>query len=552
MTVESPAVHDVAIVGFGPVGQLLALLLGRAGHDVVVLERWPRPYDLPRAVNFDHEIGRIFQAAGVGEQVGAVIDPVPDHYEWRNHKGEQLVRIDWSGTGPSGWPTTSFFSQPELESVLATAVAGLPTVTVHRGLEVVDLREADGGPVLLTARTHTGSARAFAARYVIGADGANSFVRGRMATSVTDLGFFYDWLIVDIIPHDEVSWSPMNWQLCDPKRPTTLVSGGPGRRRWEFMRLPGESVEQLNSRETAWSLLKPWGRTPENSTIERHAVYTFQARWADHWREGRLLLAGDAAHQMPPFAGQGMCSGLRDAMNLAWKLDLVLDGTAAPDLLDTYTSERSAHIRHAMGMSMALGQVMCVLDPEEAAARDARIIAADADPARALPPTPPPVLGEGVLQRGPDGTTRSPQAGHLTPQHRVSHRGRTALLDEVTGGGFTVLTDGALPDGTLTDADRAFLHTVGATVVPLHSPDTRDAPAHGYLDTDGGYLPHLREHRHLAAVIRPDFYLFGTAATPAHLHLLLGQLRERLRLLPRTAGSRPTAARPSRLFTSDP
>ncbi|WP_306322807.1 MULTISPECIES: bifunctional 3-(3-hydroxy-phenyl)propionate/3-hydroxycinnamic acid hydroxylase [unclassified Streptomyces] len=523
MSASPSKIHDVAVVGFGPVGQMLALLLGRAGRDVVALERWPHPYPLPRAAHFDHEIGRIFQAGGVGEKMRAVTDPVPDHYEWRNAAGQALVRMDWSGDGPSGWPTANFFSQPELESVLAEAAEDLPTVSARRGCEVTGL-QLDDDYVQLTTHGPDGSG-AVRARYVIGADGANSFVRSAMATTVTDLGFFYEWLIVDTLPHEQAEWSPMNWQLCDPKRPTTIVSGGPGRRRWEFMRLPHEDIDELKTPEAAWKLLEPWGRTPGNTTIERHTVYTFQARWVDRWREGRLVLAGDAAHQMPPFAGQGMCSGLRDAVNLAWKLDLVLDGRADAGLLDTYTSERSDHVQHAIGMSMALGQVICVLDPEEAATRDARMIAAGADPERALPPTPPPILGDGVLQRAPDGS-RAPNVGHLTPQYRVTHQGRTALLDDLTGGGFTILTDGTGPLDALHATDHDFLTRIGAALVPLH---TDNASPDGYLDTPGGYLPHLREQGHVAAVIRPDFYLFGAAADAPELRELIGQLREQLR-----------------------
>ncbi|WP_107092072.1 MULTISPECIES: bifunctional 3-(3-hydroxy-phenyl)propionate/3-hydroxycinnamic acid hydroxylase [unclassified Streptomyces] len=518
----SPKVHDVAIVGFGPVGQTLALLLGRAGRDVVALERWPDPYPLPRAAHFDHEVGRIFQAGGVGEEVRAVTDPVHDHYEWRNAAGEPLVCIDWSGDGPSGWPTANFFSQPRLEAVLAGAAESQATVTVRRGCEVAGLRPGDESVLLTTKGDGGGEVRA---RYVIGADGANSFVRSAMTTSVTDLGFFYDWLVVDTIPHDRTEWSPKNWQLCDPRRPTTIVSGGPGRRRWEFMRLPHESVEELGTPDAAWRLLEPWGRTPENTTIERHAVYTFQARWVDRWREDRLVLAGDAAHQMPPFAGQGMCSGLRDAVNLAWKLDLVLDGRADPALLDTYTSERSDHVQHAIGMSMALGQVICVLDPEAAASRDARMIAAGADPRHALPPTPPPVLGDGILQRGPDGS-RAPDTGHLTPQYEVTHRGRTALLDDLTGGGFTILADGPGPLDALEATDHDFLSGIGARLVPLYS---EDVPPEGYLDAPDGYLAHLRERGHVAALVRPDFYLFGATADARGLRELVGQLREQLR-----------------------
>ncbi|MCB5907376.1 bifunctional 3-(3-hydroxy-phenyl)propionate/3-hydroxycinnamic acid hydroxylase MhpA [Streptomyces pinistramenti] len=524
MTRDPQGAYDVAIVGFGPVGQLLSLLLSGKGHSVLVLERWPEPYELPRAVTFDDEIGRIFQAAGVGEQVRAISDPVPDHYEWRNRDGDTLLRIDWSGTGPSGWPTANFFSQPELEAVLTAAIAEQPTATVRRGQEVLGLRQGSEHVELTTRGGET-----FRARYAIGADGANSFARSRMRTTVTDLGFFYDWLIVDIVPRDtDTRWSPMNWQLCDPERPTTLVSGGPGRRRWEFMRLPGESVENLNTLDTAWKLLRPWGRNPGNTVIERHAVYTFQARWADVWREGRLLLAGDAAHQMPPFAGQGMCSGLRDAINLAWKLDLVLTGTSAPALLDTYTTERRGHVQHAIGMSMALGRIICVPDEAAAAERDARMIATGADPARALPPTPPPVLGDGVLQQAPNGAPR-PDVGRLTPQYRISHNGRTDLLDALTGGGFIVLTDGEAPCTALGTMEREFLDRIDATLVPLHSPGSPDTV---YADVDDAYLPHLRKHAHIAAVIRPDFYLFGAAATPSELRGLITQLKERIHLLP--------------------
>ncbi|MFC9219368.1 hypothetical protein ACFT8W_00875 [Streptomyces hygroscopicus] len=176
-------------------------------------------------------------------------------------------------------------------------------------------------------------------------------------------------------------------------------------------------------------------------------------------------------------------------------------------------------------MSMALGQVICVLDPDDAAARDARMIAAGADPQHALPPTPPPVLGDGVLQRTPDGN-RAPGAGHLAPQYELTHQGRTALLDDLTGGGFTVLTDGNAPLAALDDTDRAFLTGIGAHIVALFE---NSAPPEGYLDAPDGYLPHLREHGHAAAIVRPDFYLFGAAGDGAGLHDLVRQLREHLR-----------------------
>ncbi|MFF2554149.1 bifunctional 3-(3-hydroxy-phenyl)propionate/3-hydroxycinnamic acid hydroxylase [Nocardia sp. NPDC058058] len=515
-------IHDVAIVGFGPVGQLLAILLGRQGHEVLVLERWPEPYPKPRAVHFDHEIGRIFQAAGVAEQVMAITDPVPDFYEWRNTSGESLLRIDWSGIGESGWPTANFFSQPDLELVLAEAAQSITSVTVLRGHEVIDIAEhADHAEI--TAATPEGE-RGFAARWVIGADGANSFVRRAMGVATTDLGFFFDWLIVDTIPHDDQRWSPMNWQLCDPVRPTTIVSGGPGRRRWEFMRLPHETVAELNTTETAWRLLEPWGRNPDNSSIERHTVYTFQAQCVDTWRSGRLLLAGDAAHLMPPFAGQGMCSGLRDALNLSWKLNLVLHNVADPGLLDSYSTERSAHVRHAIDMSIALGEVICVLDEHVAAQRDLRMIAGEADPARVLPPGAPPVLGDGVLHHDRDHALPG-SVGQLVPQRRIAQGTAVGLLDDIAGSGFKILTDGPVADIVLTDDQWAFLDEIEAVVLQLST----DGRYGTFADLDNEYLPWLRERDAVAAVLRPDFYLYGMACAPIQLGELVDELRAQLR-----------------------
>jgi 2-polyprenyl-6-methoxyphenol hydroxylase-like FAD-dependent oxidoreductase len=233
-----------------------------------------------------------------------------------------------------------------------------------------------------------------------------------MGSEWEDLGFRFDWLIVDFKPHEQRTWSPMNWQLCDPSRPTTIVSGGPGRRRWEFMRLPGETIAELNTRRRAWQLLEPWNRTPENTTIERHAVYTFEAKWTREWRCGRLMIAGDAAHLMPPFAGQGMCAGMRDIANLVWKLDLVMRDVAAEGLLDSYGTERSANVQHFIHLSMALGQVICVLDEDTAAERDRRMVAGGAERTRVLPAGPPPRLGPGVL-------SDQPVAGLSMPQGRV-------------------------------------------------------------------------------------------------------------------------------------
>jgi flavoprotein hydroxylase len=507
-----PTGYDVAIVGYGPVGQSLAILLGQRGWRVGVFEKQPAAYPLPRAVHFDHEIGRILQAAGVADGLAGLTE-AGDVYEWRNAAGETLLRFGSQTRGLSGWPEANMFAQPELERLLDARARSLPTVEVRRGHEVVGVH-AGADAVELSVTGPGGDRRGIEARYVVGCDGANSFVRQHLGATVSDLGFFFDWLIVDILPREPRVWSPLNVQVCDPARPTTLVSGGPGRRRWEFMRLPEESLEDLNSEQTAWRLLTPWGVTAANATLERHAVYRFQARWVDTWRSGRLLLAGDAAHQMPPFAGQGMCSGLRDAANLAWKLDLVLADSAPAALLDTYASERVPHVRALIDFSMALGKVICVADPAEAAARDAGMIAAARE--RHLTTPPPPLgIGSGVLLDG------DPQAGQLFVQGRVQYAKASGLFDDVVGRGWTLLSPSADPVTQLDATAAAFFTSLGGI--------SAQVGAQGAVgDLDGAYGRWFAEAGVGVVLQRPDFYVFGTAARVGGAGALVNHLRRAL------------------------
>ena len=516
--------HDVVIVGAGPVGLALARMLGLRGHQVLALERWPHPYPLPRAAHFDGEIFRIFADMGLAGEVQAISLSVPDHYEWRNAAGETLVRMDWSGVGPAGWPTANFFSQPHLEDVLVQGIAQLPNVTLLRDAEVVGIEDRDDDVRVRFTRAKAGS-REISARFVVGCDGANSFVREHMGVPIHDQGFFFDWLIVDTIPHDDIPWSPMNWQLCDPARPTTLVSGGPGRRRWEFMLLPGEAREALSTTDKAWELLAPWGRTTDNTELERHAVYTFAARWAERWNRGRLAIAGDAAHQMPPFAGQGMCSGLRDAANLSWKLDRVLRGQSSAALLNTYTSERSVHVQHAIAMSVELGRVICVLDQEEAVRRDARMIAGNADPARVLPVAALPVLGAGVVAQNAGGNGDVPALrGTLAPQYRVTRAGQSGLSDEFTGQDPVLLVHADAPGSEVLDpATREALTACQVRAFSVAAAGTPDL-----TDVDGSWSAWFAAHDVAAVLIRPDHYVFGATSAGEGISGLIAEYRARL------------------------
>ncbi len=501
--------YDVAIVGYGPVGQTLAILLGQRGWKVGVFEKQPAAYPLPRAVHFDHEVARILQAAGLGEQLPRLTESA-DTYEWRNAAGETLLVIGSRSASLSGWPEANMFAQPELERALDTRVRALPSVEVHRGAEVVDIRPAPAEVALVVA----GPEREIGARWVVGCDGANSFVRRHLGSTVTDLGFFFDWLIVDVVPRERRAWTPTNWQLCDPARPTTVVSGGPGRRRWEFMRLPGESVADLDSEATAWRLLARWGMTPDTASLERHALYTFQARWVDRWRKGRLLLAGDAAHQMPPFAGQGMCAGLRDAANLAWKLDLVLEGLASDALLDTYESERVPQVRRVIEFSIELGKVICVADPARAAARDAAMIAAAKDRGP-TPPLPAPAIGPGLL------VDDDPLAGHLFPQGEVRQGDSSGRFDDVVGRGFTLMSPVADPASRLAPELAGFFASLGGISAQV-------APGGPVHDLHGGYARWFAANGVGIVLQRPDFHVFGTAPTIDGTAALVGGLRSAL------------------------
>lgn len=503
--------YDVAIVGYGPVGETLAILLAEHGWRVGVFEKQPAAYPLPRAVHFDHETARILQAAGIAGEFAGLTESA-DVYEWRNAAGQTLLRFESRAAGLSGWPDGNMFPQPGLERALDTRARSFATVELRRGCEVLGLDAGDAG-VALVAADADGRRLEATARYVVGCDGANSFVRGRIGAEVTDLGFFYDWLIVDVLPNQPTVWSPLNIQICDPARPTTMVSGGPGRRRWEFMRLPGESLDELNSEATAWRLLAPWDVRPDNARLERHAVYRFQARWVEPWRRGRLLIAGDAAHQTPPFAGQGMCAGLRDAINLAWKLDLVLAGRAREAILDTYQSERVPHVRMMINFAIELGRVICIADPAEAAARDQAMIAA-ATGGQQMPAPAALPIGPG-LQRAGDAT-----AGQLFPQGRVSRAGTSGLFDDLVGRGWTLLAADADPLAQLDADTAAYFGALGGRGAHFG--------AGGWEDLDGRYRRWFAEHGAAVVLQRPDFYVFGSAARVEDTGALVRDLRDAL------------------------
>ena len=518
---------DVAIVGYGPVGQALAALLGRAGHRVAVFERFQEIYRMPRAVHLDHEIMRLLQSLGLADVLADELVPVDD-YRWFGADGELLMRFDRQGLAPSGWDTDYMFFQPELERAIDSHACAPAGVTVQRGWTVEGLEQSDERVELTLRRVTeeepgrlalTGETRIVSARWVVGADGANSFVREASGITRRDLGFQERWLVVDAEPCDMAALAhlPIASQHCDPSRPTTVIQSGPRHRRWEFMLLPDEQAADFEDAERVWALLEPWYR-PQDGPLTRTAVYEFRSMLADRMRDGRVLLVGDAAHLTPPFLGQGLCSGLRDAANVAWKLDLVLRGVAAARLLDTIDRERQPQNEAIIRLAVELGKVLCQLDPQAAAERDAMLRQVDAPPPLELAS-----LTAGLLHQ-PIGEP-DPLAGTLSVQGVVEREGREGRFDEVVGGGFQLIVADGDPFEHLSGRQRALLDTLGTTVATLDP-----AAPLGVRDCDGRLTAWLSEHNAHAVVVRPDFYVFGGAASPEAVPALLDDLRTQLHL----------------------
>ncbi|MEQ9003586.1 MAG: bifunctional 3-(3-hydroxy-phenyl)propionate/3-hydroxycinnamic acid hydroxylase [Pseudomonadales bacterium] len=510
--------HDCIVVGAGPTGTVLATLLGQAGHRVLVLERDPEVYPLPRAVHMDHEIVRVLQQIGIADALKAVSSPV-GRYVFQNAAGDVLLDIDGGARmANSGHPASLMFVQPELEAMLRARLVSTPGVDVRFGATALRIdADPQGAGVTFEQNGQTQHSRV---RYLIGCDGASSLVRRAIGTAMTDLNFDEPWVVVDTRITGHLDLPPdAAFQFCEPARPTTCVPAGPGRRRWEFMLLPGETPEAMGRPEAIWPLLARWGG-PENLALVRIAVYRFHALVAERWRQGPLLLAGDAAHQTPPFMGQGLCSGIRDAANLAWKLDGVLAGRAAERLLDSYQAERAPHIRQVVETSVAMGRIVCELNPARAAQRDAAMIAARAAGSPAIRAS-----DQGQVAPLTDGLIRTgdPGAGRLFPQpggHRLDAAGR---LDDVVGCGTRlVVTDRRLlPDPqTLRDRD----------IEPVI---LGDAGADGFIESEPpGAASWLAQIERPAALVRPDHYVFGTAGTAAEVEGLVDEFTAAVDLQP--------------------
>jgi 3-(3-hydroxy-phenyl)propionate hydroxylase len=476
----------VVIVGAGPAGVTAAALLGQYGVECLVLDRWEGVFPQPRAVHLDDEIYRVLVRLGIAEPFAAVSRPTRGlQLIDRNHRVFAVFDRD-GDRGRHGHPQANMFDQPELEQLLRSNLKDRTTVSLRGNVEVTDVTQDGRGRVRVDFTDGlTGEHESVLATFVLGCDGANSVVRTAIGSAMEDLKFEQRWLVIDVDSMVELDqWEGVH-QVCDAARAATYMRIGDTRYRWEFRLLEGESASDFESVEALQPLIGPWVEGIACDQLEpvRVAEYTFRAQLADRWRDRNVFLLGDAAHLTPPFVGQGLCAGVRDAMNLSWKVAGVLAGDLPRSVLDTYEAERKPHARamiqlaKLIGVSMTRGGTAGDLLRKAIAPRlhwipGLRDRLLDGE-------TPPLHRSELVEGHGP----RKSLHGRLCPNALVADGVR---YDDVTHGGFVLVTG-----APLTPQQRALLADRGTEVLEVEP----GSPLHRWL-SDGSAV---------AALVRPDF-----------------------------------------------
>lgn len=507
--------YDVAIVGMGPVGATLACLLGRAGLSVVIMDREPAIFDKPRAIVLDHEALRVLQFCGVSRDFFHSL--VPHTGTDFIGVGGQLIKLFDPKAPPFdlGWPSNVMFIQPELEEALTQAMMCCPGVIARRGWTVTDIRQDDEGATL-DATGPEGHSHSLRAGWVVGADGANSTVRRLAGLALEDLDFAEWWVVVDAWLVGNAALPRKTTQYCQPRRPATYVVGPRTLRRWEIKLLPGEKPEDFGDEASVRRLLAEFVDV-EALDLWRTAVYRFRATSAYQWRTGRLLIAGDAAHTTPPFLAQGLCAGMRDATNLAWKLAQVVRG-ADPALLDSYGEERGPHVRQIVHHAKEFGLIIGELDPDRAVLRDAEL---EALLKSGVAPTERqafiPDLHSGLID--PGGIA----AGTLFVQPMIRIADGSALMDDVIGPDFLLVA--THPEVLALDDDLAARWAaIGGRRLLLGETVASDPAIERVIEIDGRASNWLHGLDAVGAVIRPDRYVYGAAREPSGISRMIEEI----------------------------
>ena len=478
----------VAIVGAGPTGITAATLLAQFGVQSLILDRWPGVYPQPRAVHLDDEIYRIIAQLGLADEFAAISRPTLG-LRLLDNKFKVLAEFNRAPScSVHGFPQANMFDQPEFEALLRTNLERYPNAQLRSDAQVTAVTELEGHVRVTFTDRSDGRVHHVDADYLLGCDGANSLVRARIGSAMRDLKFEQRWLVVDVaLSQTEASdlgqWEGVH-QVCDPVRAGTYMRIGETRYRWEFRLLPGESADDFGSVRALRPLIAPWTRDiPDGElTLLRVTEYTFRAQVADRWRRGRIFILGDAAHLTPPFIGQGMGAGVRDAMNLSWKIAGVLDGTLAAEVLDSYEQERKPHTRSMIRLALTVGQAMT------GGGRLGDLTRRFVLPRLRLVP--------GLRDKVVDSRTPALHPSALVSKSRGRHQLAGTLcpnpplrdgqrLDSLLGGGFALITTEPVDA-----ADAALLGLRGVVVL--------------VADNGSELEKWLRRGRAAAAIVRPD------------------------------------------------
>ncbi len=481
----TPDFVPVVIVGAGPAGVTAATKLAQYGVDCLVLDRWADVYPQPRAVHLDDEIFRLLAGLGIAEEFAAISRPARG-LQLRDRNMRVMAEFHREcAESANGYPQANMFDQPELEALLRSNLKHYPHAVLRGNAEVTEAVQIgpDRAQVTFTDRV-SGEEHRVETKYLLGCDGANSLVRTAIGACMEDLKFQQRWLVVDVATDAELNqWEGVH-QVCDPHRAATYMRIGDDRYRWEFRLLADETADDYNTVSALHPLIRPWveGVAVEQLELVRVAEYTFRAQVANHWRRGNMFILGDAAHLTPPFIGQGLCAGLRDAMNLAWKLAGVVNQWMPETVLDSYEQERIPHARYMIRFALAVGAAMTSGGGAGDLLR--RVV------------VPRLHLIPGVREKIVDSTTPALHSSELVVESRGRHQlaGRlcpnpiladSKRLDTVVGAKFAVITSTAL-----SPSQRDELTRRGAVVVTAHP---------------GKELAlWLQAGRARAAVVRPD------------------------------------------------
>ena len=511
---------DIAIVGAGPVGLMIANYLGQCGVNVTLVEKLDSLIDYPRAIGLDDESLRTFQAVGLADNV--LPHTTPWHaMRFMTPKGRCFADIQ-PKTDEFGWSRRNAFIQPLADRVLFEGLQRFDNVKVLFGRELEGFEQSDSG-VQLTLKNPEGRSERLQAKYLIGCDGGNSLVRRSLDISFEGKTAPNQWIVVDIA-NDPLS-TPHVYLCCDPVRPYVSAALPHGVRRFEFMVMPGETEAELSKPENMRKLLAKVLPDPDRIELIRSRVYTHNARLAGRFRQGRVLLAGDAAHIMPVWQGQGYNSGMRDASNLAWKLSLVIKGLASDRLLDSYELERRDHAKAMIDLSVLAGHVLAPPKRWQGTLRDGVSWLLNYVPPvkryfveMRFKPMPQYTRGALIVP-----SEKGSPVGKMFIQPKVlTDAGATVLLDEVIGENFAIIAWGCDPTWGLTAAQIAQWKTLGTRFiqvlpdVQLRAPSDAGNDVIRVGDSSGRLREWFARGSSSIALLRPDRFLAGLA-TPQTL-----------------------------------